>query len=112
MHGAAAAGSGESQKGRRDNPSDQKMSGGPSGFRRRSPGSENSACLDLLVDFSPALEIVPICESVFLPDNAPFTRAFVFASAVLTVLFGVQGRSSAIGLSYQVSILFRLFWHP
>ncbi|CAA7393017.1 unnamed protein product [Spirodela intermedia] len=33
--------------------------------------------------------------------NAPFTRAFVFASAILTLLFGVQGRSSAIGLSHQ-----------
>ncbi|XP_078446775.1 ubiquitin-associated (UBA) protein [Wolffia australiana] len=33
--------------------------------------------------------------------NAPFTRAVVFACAVTTVLFGVQGRSSTIGLSYQ-----------
>ncbi|MQM16950.1 hypothetical protein Taro_049911, partial [Colocasia esculenta] len=33
--------------------------------------------------------------------NAPVTRAFVLVSAALTVLFGIQGRSTAIGLSYQ-----------
>ncbi|MQL91685.1 hypothetical protein Taro_024296 [Colocasia esculenta] len=33
--------------------------------------------------------------------NAPVTRTFVIGSAALTVLFGFQGRSSAIGLSYQ-----------
>ncbi|PKA51195.1 hypothetical protein AXF42_Ash010635 [Apostasia shenzhenica] len=33
--------------------------------------------------------------------NAPFTRTFITASAILTVLLGVQGRSSRLGLSYE-----------
>ncbi|KAF2588349.1 hypothetical protein F2Q70_00041003 [Brassica cretica] len=42
--------------------------------------------------------------------NAPVTKAFVITSALFTVLFGIQGRSSKLGLSYQfVSIhLFNL----
>ncbi|CAL2271489.1 unnamed protein product [Prunus armeniaca] len=32
--------------------------------------------------------------------NAPVTRAFVIASALFTVFFGFQGRSSKLGLSY------------
>ncbi|KAL5720251.1 Rhomboid-like protein 20 [Ranunculus cassubicifolius] len=33
--------------------------------------------------------------------NAPVTRTFVIASALLTIVVGVQGRSSKLGLSYQ-----------
>ncbi|KAF5181543.1 Rhomboid-like protein [Thalictrum thalictroides] len=33
--------------------------------------------------------------------NAPVTRVFVIASALLTILFGFRGRSSKLGLSYQ-----------
>ncbi|KAF9593756.1 hypothetical protein IFM89_024924 [Coptis chinensis] len=33
--------------------------------------------------------------------NAPVTRAFVIASALLTILIGVRGSSSKLGLSYQ-----------
>ncbi|XP_072976363.1 rhomboid-like protein 20 [Typha angustifolia] len=33
--------------------------------------------------------------------NAPVTRAFLLVSAVLTIVFGVQGRSLRLGLSYQ-----------
>ncbi|KAB2620730.1 ubiquitin-associated domain-containing protein 2-like [Pyrus ussuriensis x Pyrus communis] len=32
--------------------------------------------------------------------NAPVTRAFVVASGLFTVFFGIQGRSSKLGLSY------------
>nr|XP_028948534.1 rhomboid-like protein 20 [Malus domestica] len=32
--------------------------------------------------------------------NAPITRAFVVASGLFTVFFGIQGRSSKLGLSY------------
>ncbi|KAM1333273.1 hypothetical protein ACFX2I_009220 [Malus domestica] len=32
--------------------------------------------------------------------NAPVTRAFVIASGLFTVFFGIQGRSSKLGLSY------------
>ncbi|XP_024185732.1 rhomboid-like protein 20 isoform X2 [Rosa chinensis] len=32
--------------------------------------------------------------------NAPVTRAFVIASALFTVFFGIQGRSTKLGLSY------------
>ncbi|XP_020254678.1 rhomboid-like protein 20 [Asparagus officinalis] len=33
--------------------------------------------------------------------NAPVTRTFVIASAILTILLGIQGRSKKLGLSYQ-----------
>ncbi|CAH8268851.1 unnamed protein product [Arabidopsis lyrata] len=33
--------------------------------------------------------------------NAPVTKAFVITSALFTVFFGIQGRSSKLGLSYQ-----------
>ncbi|XP_057983599.1 rhomboid-like protein 20 [Malania oleifera] len=33
--------------------------------------------------------------------NAPITRAFVIASALFTVFFGIRGRSNKLGLSYQ-----------
>ncbi|KAK9987128.1 hypothetical protein SO802_032079 [Lithocarpus litseifolius] len=33
-------------------------------------------------------------------DNAPVTRAFIIASALFTVFFGIQGRSAKLGLSY------------
>ncbi|XP_041024627.1 rhomboid-like protein 20 [Juglans microcarpa x Juglans regia] len=33
-------------------------------------------------------------------NNAPVTRAFIIASALFTVFFGIQGRSSKLGLSY------------
>ncbi|KAF5737634.1 Ubiquitin-associated (UBA) protein isoform 1 [Tripterygium wilfordii] len=34
-------------------------------------------------------------------NNAPVTRAFVIASAIFTIFFGIRGRSSKLGLSYQ-----------
>ncbi|KAJ4706671.1 ubiquitin-associated domain-containing protein 2 [Melia azedarach] len=34
-------------------------------------------------------------------NNAPVTRAFVIASALFTVFFGIQGRFNKLGLSYQ-----------
>ncbi|RXH76861.1 hypothetical protein DVH24_019749 [Malus domestica] len=37
---------------------------------------------------------------LFIADNAPITRAFVVASGLFTVFFGIQGRSSKLGLSY------------
>ncbi|CAA7060515.1 unnamed protein product [Microthlaspi erraticum] len=33
--------------------------------------------------------------------NAPVTKAFVITSALFTVFFGIRGRSSKLGLSYQ-----------
>lgn len=39
---------------------------------------------------------------VDVSDNAPVTKAFVITSALFTVFFGIQGRSSKLGLSYQV----------
>ncbi|KAF6175277.1 hypothetical protein GIB67_000598 [Kingdonia uniflora] len=33
--------------------------------------------------------------------NAPVTRTFVIACAILTILLGIQGRSAKVGLSYQ-----------
>ncbi|KAI3993984.1 hypothetical protein MKX01_002997 [Papaver californicum] len=33
-------------------------------------------------------------------QNAPVSRAFVLASGLLTIYFGIQGRSSTLGLSY------------
>ncbi|XP_050245250.1 rhomboid-like protein 20 [Quercus robur] len=33
-------------------------------------------------------------------NNAPVTRAFIIASALFTVFFGIQGRSAKLGLSY------------
>ncbi|KAA8517940.1 hypothetical protein F0562_015414 [Nyssa sinensis] len=34
-------------------------------------------------------------------NNAPVTRTFVVACALFTILFGIQGRSNKLGLSYQ-----------
>ncbi|XP_010525469.1 PREDICTED: rhomboid-like protein 20 isoform X2 [Tarenaya hassleriana] len=34
-------------------------------------------------------------------SNAPVAKAFVIASAIFTVFFGIRGRSSKLGLSYQ-----------
>ncbi|XP_043691804.1 rhomboid-like protein 20 [Telopea speciosissima] len=34
-------------------------------------------------------------------QNSPVTKAFVVACALFTVTFGIQGRSSTLGLSYQ-----------
>ncbi|KAA8517287.1 hypothetical protein F0562_017580 [Nyssa sinensis] len=34
-------------------------------------------------------------------NNAPVTRAFVIACALFTILFGIQGRSNKLRLSYQ-----------
>ncbi|KAJ7976590.1 ubiquitin-associated domain-containing protein 2 [Quillaja saponaria] len=34
-------------------------------------------------------------------NNAPVTRAFIIASALFTIFFGIRGRSSSLGLSYQ-----------
>lgn len=39
-------------------------------------------------------------------DNAPVTRAFIIASALFTVFFGIQGRSAKLGLSYLVLFFF------
>ncbi|RZB47710.1 Rhomboid-like protein 20 [Glycine soja] len=33
--------------------------------------------------------------------NAPVTRAFIITSALFTIFFGIQGRFSTLGLSYQ-----------
>ncbi|KAF1886484.1 hypothetical protein Lal_00045717 [Lupinus albus] len=33
--------------------------------------------------------------------NAPVTRAFIIASALFTIFFGIQGRFNTLGLSYQ-----------
>ncbi|RYR32842.1 hypothetical protein Ahy_A10g047365 isoform B [Arachis hypogaea] len=33
--------------------------------------------------------------------NAPVTRAFIIASALFTIFFGIQGRFNSLGLSYQ-----------
>ncbi|XP_057437933.1 rhomboid-like protein 20 [Lotus japonicus] len=33
--------------------------------------------------------------------NAPITRAFIVASALFTIFFGIQGRFNTLGLSYQ-----------
>nr|ACU18523.1 unknown [Glycine max] len=33
--------------------------------------------------------------------NAPVTRAFIIASALFTIFFGIQGRFGTLGLSYQ-----------
>lgn len=42
-------------------------------------------------------------------DNAPVTRAFIIASALFTVFFGIQGRSAKLGLSYLVLFFFFLY---
>lgn len=42
-------------------------------------------------------------------DNAPVTRAFIIASALFTVFFGIQGRSAKLGLSYLVLFFFISF---
>ncbi|XAR71457.1 hypothetical protein NMG60_11028720 [Bertholletia excelsa] len=34
-------------------------------------------------------------------NNAPVTRTFVIVCAVFTIIFGIQGHSSRLGLSYQ-----------
>ncbi|KAL4558002.1 hypothetical protein LXL04_036198 [Taraxacum kok-saghyz] len=34
-------------------------------------------------------------------NNAPITRAFVITCCLFTILFGIQGRSNKLGLSYQ-----------
>ncbi|CAI9301415.1 unnamed protein product [Lactuca saligna] len=34
-------------------------------------------------------------------NNAPITRTFVIACCVFTIVFGIQGRSNKLGLSYQ-----------
>ncbi|GAB2295614.1 Rhomboid-like protein 20 [Dionaea muscipula] len=34
-------------------------------------------------------------------NNAPVTRAFIIASALFTILFGIQERSNKLGLSFQ-----------
>ncbi|KAK3006699.1 hypothetical protein RJ639_017715 [Escallonia herrerae] len=34
-------------------------------------------------------------------NNAPITRTFVIACALFTIVFGIRGRSSRLGLSYQ-----------
>lgn len=34
-------------------------------------------------------------------NNAPITRTFVIACCLFTILFGIQGRSNKLGLSYQ-----------
>ncbi|KAK2991452.1 hypothetical protein RJ640_012060 [Escallonia rubra] len=34
-------------------------------------------------------------------NNAPITRTFVIACALFTIMFGIRGRSSKLGLSYQ-----------
>lgn len=34
-------------------------------------------------------------------NNAPITRAFIIGCALFSVLFGIQGRSNKLGLSYQ-----------
>ncbi|KAI7736891.1 hypothetical protein M8C21_032322 [Ambrosia artemisiifolia] len=34
-------------------------------------------------------------------NNAPITRTFVIACCLFTILFGIQGRSNNLGLSYQ-----------
>ncbi|XP_026427476.1 rhomboid-like protein 20 [Papaver somniferum] len=43
-------------------------------------------------------------------QNAPVSRAFVLASGVLTIYFGIQGRSSTLGLSYQDSFKKLKIW--
>jgi hypothetical protein len=55
-------------------------------------------------------------------NNAPVTKAFVIATALFTVFFGIRGGSSKLGLSYQVIshlillyfllsfLIFKLFW--
>ncbi|KAK6944466.1 Peptidase S54, rhomboid domain, partial [Dillenia turbinata] len=42
-------------------------------------------------------------------NNAPVTRAFVIASAIFTIFFGIQRRSSKLGLSYEGTIALCLF---
>ncbi|KAK3013993.1 hypothetical protein RJ639_009546 [Escallonia herrerae] len=37
-------------------------------------------------------------------NNAPITRTFVIACALFTIVFGIRGRSSKLGLSYQVDL--------
>ncbi|XP_047324433.1 rhomboid-like protein 20 [Impatiens glandulifera] len=34
-------------------------------------------------------------------NNAPITRTFIIGCALFTILFGIQGRSNKLGLSYQ-----------
>ncbi|GAB2267126.1 Rhomboid-like protein 20 [Dionaea muscipula] len=34
-------------------------------------------------------------------NNAPVTRAFIIASALFSIVFGIQGRSNKLGLSFQ-----------
>ncbi|KAI3881632.1 hypothetical protein MKX03_024953 [Papaver bracteatum] len=43
-------------------------------------------------------------------QNAPVSRAFVLASGLLTIYFGIQGRSSTLGLSYQDSFKKLKIW--
>ncbi|XP_026417939.1 rhomboid-like protein 20 [Papaver somniferum] len=43
-------------------------------------------------------------------QNAPVSRAFVLASGLLTIYFGIQGRSSTLGLSYQESFKKLKIW--
>ncbi|KAI0519923.1 hypothetical protein KFK09_007384 [Dendrobium nobile] len=42
--------------------------------------------------------------------NAPVTRTFVIACALLTLIFGVRGRSANLGLSYEDVIQKLRFW--
>ncbi|KAL7165844.1 hypothetical protein ACSBR2_036668 [Camellia fascicularis] len=45
-------------------------------------------------------------------NNAPVTRTFVIACALFTIIFGIQGRSSKLGLSYQDIFKKLQLWKP
>lgn len=44
--------------------------------------------------------------------NAPVTRAFIIASGLFTVLFGIKGRADKLGLSYQDIFENLQLWKP
>ncbi|KAL9260282.1 Rhomboid-like protein [Drosera capensis] len=40
--------------------------------------------------------------------NGPVSRAFIIASVVFSIVFGVQGKSNKLGLSFQVFVVFSI----
>lgn len=79
----------------------QKMNGGPSGF------STFFCVFSCFLGFKDRFFFFlfgneNLTVIFYLTDNAPVTRTIVIASALFTIIFGIQGRSRNLGWSYQV----------
>lgn len=97
-----------------------KMNGGPSGFSTSIlPPNPIFICLFIFLfqlNFSISFFLTKVVlffrilihihiQLLVATANAPVTRAFIIASALFTIFFGIQGRFSTLGLSYQVPFL-------